>query len=66
MFNIVILEGCNNVFDCYREISVEDQEMLSKFLPLLRDYIPDAAEEIESDMSSHPSRQGLFIHFPLL
>ncbi|KMT05429.1 hypothetical protein BVRB_7g175560 [Beta vulgaris subsp. vulgaris] len=41
------------------EISVEDQEMLSKFLPLLRDYIPDAAEEIESDMSSHPSRQDL-------
>lgn len=39
------------------EISVEDQETLSKFLPLLRDCIPSAAEEIESDICSYALRQ---------
>ncbi|KAH9619341.1 hypothetical protein KSS87_003808 [Heliosperma pusillum] len=40
------------------EISEEDQEALSKFLPLLRECIPTAAEEIESDLSSQASKQG--------
>ncbi|KAL9239287.1 hypothetical protein vseg_013624 [Gypsophila vaccaria] len=39
------------------EISVEDQEALSKFLPLLREFIPSAAEEIESDISCQASKQ---------
>lgn len=38
-------------------ISVEDQETLSKFLPLLRECIPSAAEEIESNIRSHPLNQ---------
>lgn len=39
------------------EISVEDQETLSKFLPLLRECIPSAAEEIESDRHSRDLKQ---------
>lgn len=38
------------------EISVEDQVMLSKFLPLLKECVPGAAEEIESDICSSASR----------
>ncbi|GMH15047.1 hypothetical protein Nepgr_016888 [Nepenthes gracilis] len=34
-------------------MSIEDQESLSKFLPLLRGLIPSAAEDIESDISSY-------------
>ncbi|KAK9748393.1 hypothetical protein RND81_02G054100 [Saponaria officinalis] len=39
------------------EISVEDQESLSKFLPLLRECIPSAAEEIESDFMCQASKR---------
>ncbi|KNA10524.1 hypothetical protein SOVF_143660 isoform B [Spinacia oleracea] len=39
------------------EISLDDQEMLSKFLPLLRECVPGAVEEIESDICSYASRQ---------
>ncbi|XP_074290358.1 RNA-directed DNA methylation 4-like isoform X2 [Silene latifolia] len=40
------------------EISEEDQEALRKFLPLLRECIPTAAKEIESDFSCQASKQG--------
>ncbi|KAL2899349.1 RNA-directed DNA methylation 4 [Bienertia sinuspersici] len=39
------------------EISVEDKVMLGKFLPLLREFVPGAAEDIESDICSHATRQ---------
>lgn len=58
LLNSVVFKGCRDIFDCCREISVEDQEMLSKFLPLLREYVPGAVEDIESDICSHASRQG--------
>uniref|UniRef100_A0A2N9FKK8 Uncharacterized protein n=1 Tax=Fagus sylvatica TaxID=28930 RepID=A0A2N9FKK8_FAGSY len=32
------------------DMSSEDQMLLSKFLPLLREFIPSAASEIESDL----------------
>ncbi|KAL2899355.1 RNA-directed DNA methylation 4 [Bienertia sinuspersici] len=41
------------------EISVEDKVMLGKFLPLLREFVPGAAEDIESDICSHATRQDL-------
>ncbi|XP_074268896.1 RNA-directed DNA methylation 4-like isoform X2 [Silene latifolia] len=40
------------------EISEEDQKALGKFTPLLRECIPTAAEEIESDFSCQASKQG--------
>lgn len=40
--------------------------MLSKFLPLLREYVPDAVEDIEADVYSHASRQGFFEQILLL
>ncbi|OWM75135.1 hypothetical protein CDL15_Pgr017261 [Punica granatum] len=39
-------------------VSLEDQRMLSSYLPLLREFIPDAAVKIESDLHAHASRQG--------
>jgi len=38
-------------------MSLEDQRLLSSFLPLLREVIPNAAAEIEDDISAH-SKQG--------
>jgi len=32
--------------------------MLSSYLPLLREFIPSAAAEIESDLKVHKSEQG--------
>ncbi|KAK4280715.1 hypothetical protein QN277_012299 [Acacia crassicarpa] len=34
-------------------ISLEDQRLLCSYLPLLKEFIPDAAVEIESDMRAH-------------
>lgn len=39
------------------EISIEDKEIFNTFLPLLRECIPDAAAEIESDLCSHAPEQ---------
>ena len=40
-----------------RDICLEDQKLLSSYLPLLREFIPNAAEEIEADMLAY-SKQG--------
>lgn len=40
------------------DLSLEDQRMLSSYLPLLREFIPSAAAEIESDLKVHKSEQG--------
>lgn len=42
-------------------MSVEDLKLLSSYLPLLRDLIPSAAAEIETDLSSKTSKQGSYI-----
>ncbi|KAK4767066.1 hypothetical protein SAY86_014817 [Trapa natans] len=39
-------------------ISLEDQKMLGNFLPLLREFIPDAATEIELDLNVQSSKKG--------
>ncbi|KAK4776078.1 hypothetical protein SAY87_024039 [Trapa incisa] len=44
-------------FNC-RIISLEDQKMLGNFLPLLREFIPDAATEIELDLNVQSSKKG--------
>lgn len=38
---------------------MEDQRLMSSFLPLLREFIPSAAEEIETDIHDFVSKQGL-------
>lgn len=40
-----------------RDMSLEEQRIMNSFLPLLREFIPSAAEEIESDMQGHMSSQ---------
>lgn len=55
----ILHEVENNILSSYsRDISVEDSRLLSSYLPLLRDFIPSAAEEIEADMRSYMSAQG--------
>lgn len=39
------------------DISLEDQQLLSSYLPLLREVMPNAAAEIEADISSHPKQE---------
>jgi disulfide oxidoreductase YuzD len=39
------------------DISLEDQKLLSSYLPLLREVMPNAAAEIEADISSHPKQE---------
>jgi len=34
-------------------MSLEDQRLLSSYLPLLREFIPNAAEEVEADLIAH-------------
>ena len=41
-----------------REISLADQKLLSSYLPLLREFIPTAAAEIESDMRAYMFEKG--------
>lgn len=36
--------------------------MLNSYLPLLREFIPSAASEIESDLSANSSKQGCCLH----
>lgn len=54
-----IIIGNNFSCDYCRDISLEDQRLLCSYLPLLREFIPNAAEEIESDMRAH-SKQGCY------
>ncbi|KAJ6291284.1 hypothetical protein OIU76_023361 [Salix suchowensis] len=42
-------EGC---------ICLEDQKILSSYLPLLREFLPSAAAELESDIHAYLSNQG--------
>lgn len=43
-------------------MSLEDQSMLSSYLPLLREFIPSAAEEIESDINANMMKQDCKFH----
>ncbi|XP_021911496.1 RNA-directed DNA methylation 4 [Carica papaya] len=42
--------------------SLEDQRILQSYLPLLREFIPSAAEEIESDIHAHISGQDNYVY----
>ncbi|XP_061365650.1 RNA-directed DNA methylation 4 [Gastrolobium bilobum] len=39
------------------DISLEDQRLLSSYLPMLREFIPNAAAEIEADMLAHSKQE---------
>lgn len=40
-------------------MTVEDEAILCNYLPLVREYIPSAATEIESDIFSKVSSDGI-------
>ncbi|XP_050220293.1 RNA-directed DNA methylation 4 isoform X2 [Mercurialis annua] len=52
----VDVEGQSSEMQEQEVMSLEDQELLSSFLPLLREFIPSAAADIESDMSGNISK----------
>ncbi|KAJ8774241.1 hypothetical protein K2173_009672 [Erythroxylum novogranatense] len=43
-------------------VELEDQRILCSYLPLLREFIPSAAEEIESDMHTYLSEQDDYVY----
>ncbi|KAL9257865.1 RNA-directed DNA methylation 4-like protein [Drosera capensis] len=60
LFDIVRVDASGASAAGYKEpeLSTEDQESLSAFLPLLREYIPAAIEDIEADIRSYVSAHG--------
>lgn len=56
-----------NHISCYqcREMSLEDQRLLSSYLPLLREFIPNAAAEVETDLIAQlvgHSKEGSYLN----
>ncbi|GLT92419.1 hypothetical protein SLE2022_102580 [Rubroshorea leprosula] len=45
-----------------QDMSLEDHRILASYLPLLREFIPSAAEEIESDIQAHISSQVEYVY----
>ncbi|KAI4350642.1 hypothetical protein L6164_005078 [Bauhinia variegata] len=45
------------------DISLEDQRLLSSYLPLLREFIPNAATEIECDFVAHSKKEDYVYDF---
>lgn len=45
-----------------RDMSLEDQRLLSSYLPMLREFLPGAAAEIESDMHAYFSKQDDYVY----
>uniref|UniRef100_A0A1J3F630 RNA-directed DNA methylation 4 n=1 Tax=Noccaea caerulescens TaxID=107243 RepID=A0A1J3F630_NOCCA len=43
--------------------SLEDQKMLASFLPLLREFIPSAAEELEGDINSSHTEEYVYDYY---
>ncbi|CAI0554624.1 unnamed protein product [Linum tenue] len=43
-------------------LSVEDQKLLSSYLPFLKELIPDAAEEIEAEISASTSQEDEYVY----
>ncbi|GAB2274255.1 hypothetical protein Dimus_009020 [Dionaea muscipula] len=60
LYDVVRVDDAETCVTGYKEpeMSVEDQESLAAFLPLLREFIPSAAEEIEADIRSYVLEHG--------
>ncbi|KAL8129856.1 hypothetical protein V2J09_019011 [Rumex salicifolius] len=58
----VDVEGTSVKANKQEKMSKEDQESLYKFLPLLRELVPDAAEDIEADMDPNVCIQDGFVY----
>ncbi|AET03129.1 putative transcription factor Iwr1 [Medicago truncatula] len=57
-YDIVRVDSEENIKEVQQEdISLEDQRLLSSFLPLLREVIPNAAAEVEADISDHSKQE---------
>ncbi|KAJ6297570.1 hypothetical protein OIU78_023183 [Salix suchowensis] len=57
-YDVVRVEESFNEVQELEVASLEDQKILSSYLPLLREFLPSAAAELESDIHSYLSNQG--------
>ncbi|XP_022731849.1 LOW QUALITY PROTEIN: RNA-directed DNA methylation 4 [Durio zibethinus] len=58
----VDVEESSNSIQVDEEISLADQKLLSSYLPLLREFIPTAAAEIESDMRAYMFEKDEYVY----
>ncbi|XVF20400.1 hypothetical protein REPUB_Repub11eG0195200 [Reevesia pubescens] len=58
----VDVEESSNSMQVDEEISLADQKLLSSYLPLLREFIPTAAAEIESDMRAYMFEKDEYVY----
>ncbi|XP_004514009.1 RNA-directed DNA methylation 4 isoform X1 [Cicer arietinum] len=57
-YDIVRVDNEENTREVQQEdISLEDKKLLCSFLPLLKEVIPDAAADIEADISAHSKQE---------
>ncbi|KAJ6696587.1 hypothetical protein OIU85_002983 [Salix viminalis] len=57
-YDVVRVEESFNEVQELEVASLEDQKILSSYLPLLREFLPSAAAELESDIHAYLSNQG--------
>ncbi|KAK7319905.1 hypothetical protein RJT34_04633 [Clitoria ternatea] len=56
-YDIVRVDNENKFEVQQEDISLEDQKLLSSYLPLLREFIPNAAAEVEADLVAHSNEE---------
>ncbi|KAF8397003.1 hypothetical protein HHK36_018641 [Tetracentron sinense] len=56
-------EGKSNKVEDQADTSLEDNTILCNYLPILREFIPSAAAEIESDICAYLSKQASTDHY---
>ncbi|XP_061944740.1 RNA-directed DNA methylation 4 isoform X1 [Populus nigra] len=57
-YDVVRVEESFNEVQELEVASLEDQKILSSYLPLLREFLPSAVAEVESDIHAYLSNQG--------
>ncbi|KAH9668208.1 RNA-directed DNA methylation 4 [Citrus sinensis] len=61
-YDVVRVDGEEKSNEVQRDMSLEDQRLLSSYLPMLREFLPGAAAEIESDMCAYLSKQDDYVY----
>ncbi|CAN8315346.1 unnamed protein product [Cochlearia groenlandica] len=59
-YDVIRVDAEEKPDNAHEHTSLEDQRMLASFLPLLRENIPTAAEEIEADIRSSHTKEYVY------
>ncbi|XP_010469875.1 PREDICTED: RNA-directed DNA methylation 4-like [Camelina sativa] len=62
-FDVIRVDAEERLDNAPEVTSLEDQKMLANFLPLLRECIPTAAEEIEADIHSSHTEEYVYDYY---